>query len=116
MIEDIRIIFKSEQFASVKQAPKSTAKSCLPTKLERQTVHLALRIFNDQTAAVIQIQNSTRDVFKTQTEDFIRIVFSVWKIFKINTATKGLRRRDSLSLPLTYNNSRFYSFCGLQMA
>ena len=107
MIEDIRILFKSEQFASVKQAPKLTAKSCWPTKLERQTVHLALRIFNEQTAAAIQIQNSTRDVFKTQTEDFIRIVCSVWKIFNINTPTKGLRLRDSLSLPLIYNDSRF---------
>ena len=107
MIEDIRILFKSKQFASVKQAPKLTAKSCWPTKLERQTLHLALRIFNEQTAAAIQIQNSTRDVFKTQTEDFIRIVCSVWKIFNINTPTKGLRLRDSLSLPLTYNDSRF---------
>ena len=81
--------------------------ACWSTKLERQTVHLALRIFNVQTAAAIQIQNSTRDVFKTQTEDFIRIVCSVWKIFNINTPTKGLRLRDSLSLPLTYNDSRF---------
>ena len=55
MIEDIGILLKSEQFASVKQVPKLTAKSCLPTKLERQTVHLALRIFNEQTAAAIQI-------------------------------------------------------------
>ena len=114
MIEDIRILFKSEQFASVKQAPKLTAKSCWPTKLEQRTVHLALRIFNEQTAAAIQIQNSTRDAFKTQTEDFIRIVCSLWKIFKINTPTKGLRLRDSLSLPLTYNDSRFYSIRGLQ--
>ena len=91
MIEDIRILFKSEQFASVKQAPKLTAKSCWPTKLERQTVHLTLRVFNEQTAAAIQIQNSTRDVFKTQTEDFIRIVCSVGKIFNINTPSKVLR-------------------------
>ena len=58
-MEDIILLFKSEQFASVKQAPKLTAKSCWPTNLERQTVHLALRIFDEQTAAAIQIHNST---------------------------------------------------------
>ena len=77
-MEDVRLLFKSEQFASVKQAPKLT--SCWPTNLDCQTVHLALRIFDEQTAAAIQIQNSTRDVFKTQTEDFIRLICSVWKI------------------------------------
>ena len=97
-MEDVRLLFKSERFASVKQAPKLTAKSCWPTNLERQSVHLALKIFDEQTAAAIQIQNSARDViFKTQTEDFIRIICSVWKI----------RLRDDLSLPLTYNDPRF---------
>ena len=93
-MEDVRLLFQSEQFASVKQVPKLNAKSCWPTNLERQTVHLALRIFDEQTAAAIQIQNSTRDVFKTQTEDFIRLICSVWKIFNVNTPTKGIRLRD----------------------
>ena len=66
-----------------------------------------MRIFDEQTAAAIQIHNSTRDVFKTQTEDFIRLICSVWKIFNVNTPTKGIRFRDNLSLPLTYNDSRF---------
>ena len=64
-MEDVRLLFKSEQFASVKQAPKLNDKFCWSTNLERQTVHLALRIFDEQTAAAIQIQNSTGDVFKT---------------------------------------------------
>ena len=54
-MEDVRLLFKSEQFASVKQAPKLNAKSCWSTKLESRTVHLALSIFNEQTAAAIQI-------------------------------------------------------------
>ena len=106
-MEDVRLLFKSEQFTSVKQAPKLTAKFCWPTNLERQTVHLTLRIFDEQTAAAIQIQNSTRYVFKTQTEDFIRLICSVWKIFNVNTPTRGIRLRDNLSLRLTYNDSRF---------
>ena len=75
----VRILLKSEQFSTVKQEPKLTDKSCCPTKLERQTVHLDLRIFYEQTAATIHIQNSTRDVFKTQTEDCILIACSVWQ-------------------------------------
>ena len=93
---------------SLTQAPKLTAKSCWPTNLERQTVHLALGIFEEQTAAAMQIQNFTRDVFKTQTEDFIRLICSVLEIFNVNTPThKGIRPRDNLSLPLTYNDSIF---------
>ena len=106
-MEDVTLLFKSEQFASVKRASKLTAKFCWPTNLERQTVHLALRIFDEQTAAAIQIQNSTRYVFTTQTEDFIRLICSVWKIFNVNTPTRGIRLRDNLSLRLTYNDSRF---------
>ena len=48
-----------------------------------------------------------RDVFKTQTEDFIRLICSVWKIFNVNTLTKGICLRDNLSFPLTYNDSSF---------
>ena len=65
-MEDFRQLFKSEQFASDKQSPKLTAKSCWPTNLERQTVHLALRTFDEQTAVAMQIQNSTRDVVKLE--------------------------------------------------
>ena len=106
-MEDVRLLIKSEQFASVKQAPKLTAKSCWSTNLESQRVHLALRIFDKQTTAAIQIQNSTRDVFTTQTEDFIRLIFSVWKILNVNAPTKGIPLRDNLSLSLTYNDSMF---------
>ena len=58
-MEDVILLSKSEQFASFKQAPKLTAQSCWPTNLKRHTVHLPLRIFDEQTAAAIQIQNST---------------------------------------------------------
>ena len=94
-MEDVRLLFKSEQFASVKQAPKLTAKACLLTKLEHQNVHLALKIFNDQTAAALQIQNSIRETDKSQTHDLSK------------SFTKGKRLIDDLSLPLIYNDSRF---------
>ena len=58
------------------------------------------------TAAAIQTQNSTRDVFKTQT-DFYQNSLQYVENLQHHTPTKGLRLRDSLSLPLTYNDSRF---------
>ena len=36
-MEDVGLLFKSEQFASVKQAPKLTAKSCWYLKLKQRT-------------------------------------------------------------------------------
>ena len=104
-MEDVRLLFKSEQFASVKRAPKLTAKPCWPTKLELQTVHLALRILNEQNAAAIQIQTPIEKLNLRRKALFE--IFNVWKFFNVNTPTSGLRHRDNLSLPLTYNDSRF---------
>ena len=42
------------------------------------------------------------------TSDFICILLSLWKIFNINTPFKGIRLNDSLSIPLTLNDERFF--------
>ena len=46
--------------------------------------------------------------FRTPLEIYLKLKQrTVWKIFNVNTPTKGIRIRDNLSLPLTYNDFRF---------
>ena len=45
--EDIRLLYKSEQYSIVKQAHRLNSKACWPTSFERQNVNLALRVLND---------------------------------------------------------------------
>ena len=79
--DDFRTIYKLEQNSIAKFAPRLTAKACWPSKLERQYVKLALRIFVDSTSAALKISNEPRlERFKHQTAEFIDIIVMVWKI------------------------------------
>ena len=105
--EDVRLLYRSDQHSVLKLAPRLTAKSCWPSNLERQNVSLALRVFDDSTAAALAIQDSSRQTFNYQTSDFIKIITRVWKIFNVNTPVKGIHLKDEYSMPLRYNDARF---------
>ena len=107
LFEDIRLLYRSEQNSVAKLAHRLTAKSCWPSNLERQSVSLAHRVFNESTAAALTIQDYSRLKFKTNTADFVTIISNIWKIFNINTPNKGIRLNDELSHPLVNNDSRF---------
>ena len=84
-----------------KIAPRLTYKACWPSSLERQSVSLALRIFDETNVAALTInQSHVREVDRTQTN-------SVWKIFNINTTWKVHRLNDQDSFPLKLNDTRF---------
>ena len=105
---DIRIICKFEQNNIAKMAPRLTTKACWPSKLERQNVKLALRVFHESTSAALKIFNESRpDQFKCQTSDFIDIVVKMWKIFNINRPNKDVRFKDEYSKQLVHDDPRF---------
>ena len=105
--EDVCLLYRSDQHSVLKLASRLTAKSCWPSNLERQNVSLALRVFDDSTAAALAIQDSSRQTFNYQTSDFIKIITRVWKIFNVNTHVKGIHLKDEYSMPLRYNDARF---------
>ena len=75
---NIRQIYWLEQKIIDKFAPLLTAKACWPSKLERQNVKLALRIFDDSTSAALKICNEPRlERFKDNTAEFIDIIVMV---------------------------------------
>ena len=62
--EDIRVLYKEEQRSVAKTAHRLTVKSCWPSNLERQNVGMALRIFNDSTAAISLITRIWKTLMK----------------------------------------------------
>ena len=112
MFNDIRLLYKSEQHSTVKQAHRLNSKACWPTTLERQNVNLALRVFNESTSAALKIQNDSRSEFKNDTPYFIDIINKIWKIFNANSPFKHVHLKDEFSSPLTEDEWRF-SFLNL---
>ena len=109
VFEEIRQLYKSDQHAVAKLAPRLTSKACWPSTFEKQNVSLALRIFDGSTAAALNVNHQLRYHLSTnsQTADFISIMCTVWKIFNINTPNKGILLKDEFSIPLTNNDPRF---------
>ena len=105
--EDVRLLYKQEQHSFAKIAHHLTAKSCWPTSFERQSVKLALKVFNESTIAGLKIQNDARNPnFQTQTAEFVSIILDIWKIFNVSTPQKGTRLNDALSKPLVKDDPR----------
>ena len=57
VFEDIRILYKDDQHSVAKLALRLTSKGCWPSTLDRQNVYLALRIFDDSTAAALNVKH-----------------------------------------------------------
>ena len=104
--QDLRNLFKLEQNSVAKTAHRLTVKSCWPSSLERQNVNLALRIFNDSTAAALTVHASKYGQV-SETAQFISLICKVWKIFNINISNKDIRLNDELSMSLQSNDIRF---------
>ena len=81
-------------------------KSCWPSNLERQNVGLVLRVFNESTAAALQL-HASRENLSSHTSVFISLITNIWKIFNVNTPNKGFRLNDTNSMPLRNNDVRF---------
>ena len=108
ILEDVRLLYKDDQHSVAKLAPKLTSKSCWPSTFERQNVNLALRIFDDSTAAALNLVHLSRQIStNSQTADFISTICKVWKIFNVNTPNKGILLKDDFSKPISSNDPRF---------
>ena len=104
--QDLRNLFILEQNSVAKTAHRLTVKSCWPSSLERQNVNLALRIFNDSTAAALTVHAAKYNEI-SETAQFINLISKVWKIFNVGTPNKGIRLNDEFSMPLLNNDKRF---------
>ena len=105
--EDIRNLFKSDKCNVLKRAPKLTAKACCPSRLERQNVSFALKIYHETTIACLlawKMENKT--LHTNQTVQFLEIINKVWKIFNVNWVGKNIRFNDEYSAPISPSDFR----------
>ena len=107
--QDLRILFILEQNYVAKTAHRLTVKSCWPSSLERQNVNLALRIFDDSTAAALTVYAAKYKEI-SETAQFICLISKVWKISNFGTPNKGIRLNDEFSMPLLNNENGFNFF------
>ena len=71
-LEDLRKLNKSDIFNVLKKAPRLTSKACWSSKLERQNVKLALRIFHESTYRGLKAFNIDNEINKNnQTVEFL---------------------------------------------
>ena len=93
VFEDIRGLYKDDQHSVAKL----------------RNVSLALIIFDDSTAAALNVKHLSLHHYSTnsQTAELISTFCKLWKLFNINTPNKGFLLKDDFSIPLTYNYPRF---------
>lgn len=90
-------LHEAEQNNLLKLAPTLSLKALNPSTMERQNVKLALRIFNESTAAALQcsaVQHAKG------TADFINTILTWWRIVNVKTPRKGERLRDEMQSPI----------------
>ena len=105
--EDIRTLFKSDSYNVLKRAPKLTSKACWPSKLERQNVNLALKIFHDSTYCGLLTYKIEKGIVENnQTVAFLKLISIIWDIFNVNWVGKDIRFKNEYSAPLCPNDSR----------
>ncbi|KAI6658227.1 Transposable element P transposase [Oopsacas minuta] len=106
-IQDLRLLFKLNQFSVAKLSPKLNYKSCWSSVLDKQNVELTLRVFDYTNVAAFTLHQSKDYIQSNQTGDFIALICQVWKLINVNIPWKGVRLNDRDSLPLVRNDPKF---------
>jgi hypothetical protein len=97
----VRQLYNSEVDSVVKLAPGLTRKALYPSNLERQNVQLALKVFDEKVLVALDhfAAQTNKDVRGTQF--FISVIIKLWRIINVKSSNKGIRKRDSDSVPIT---------------
>ena len=86
---DLEKLYNYELSSIVKKAPSLTYKSLHPHSLERQSVSLALKIFDEKTITGLKMFMPV-----SNTHEFMKIINTYWNIVNVKTIFKGEHKRD----------------------
>ena len=101
------MLFKSEISDILKRAPKLTSKACWPSRLERQNVNLALKIFHESTYCCLTAFKIEKNIIdNNQTVEFLNSISNIWDVFNVDWVGKDVRLKNDYSAPLYPNDSR----------
>ena len=105
--EDLRSLYKSDISNVIKRAHKLISKACWPSRLERQNVNLALRIFHQSTYCGLTAFKIEKGIENdNQTVEFLKVIRNIWDVFNVNWVGKDVRFNNEHSAPLSPNDSR----------
>ena len=90
-----------ESNSLTKLAPSLTYKALCPTSLERQSVTLALKIFDEKVPVALKDHASELNSNFDGTAVFIQLINKLWKILNVKSVDKGIRKRDENSKPIS---------------
>lgn len=96
----VRDLYSSEKNSVLKLAPNLTHKSIFPNSLERQNVKLALKVFDEKTAAALVEYGTANQIDTSGTHVFICLIIKLFKILNVKSLDKGIRKRDIDSEPI----------------
>ena len=107
--QDLRNIYKSEQYSTAKIAHKLTSKVVWPSVLERQSVPLALAVWDQSTSNAVLLYNERNNI-SNQTYQFISLINRFWKMCNIHSPGKDIRLRDPDLKVFQLEDDRFVFF------
>lgn len=99
-VKRLKDLYNSEKHKPIKMAPLLSKKVLCPTKLERQNVLYAVRLFDEKNIATLKSLGSS-----LQTKHFLEIILTFWKVVNVKHALKGKHLRDSYQDPIRDINS-----------
>ena len=106
---NLRNIYKSEQYSNAKIAHKLTSKVVWLSVLEKQSVPLALAVWDQSTYNAVQLYNEKNHI-SNQTYQLISLITRFWKICNIHCPGKDIRLRDHDPKVFKLQDDRFVFF------
>jgi len=96
----LKQLYDSERTAVVKLAPGLTFTVLNPNNLQRQSVSLALRVFDEKLVAALSEYSKTVKCNFSGTQNFISTISQLWRICNVKHPLSGLRLNDPYSEPI----------------
>ena len=107
----LKQLHNAECDSLIKFAYRLSYKAFNSSTFERQNVKLALQIFNNFTAKALMILGEKLKIpFYSDTQAFIKIIVTWWKIVNVKGPNKGKRMKNNFEEPLTVDNSKARTF------
>lgn len=98
----LRKLHSLEAESLLTHAYKLTLKSLCPSNLEKQSVNLVHRIFNEYVIqALLTLGEKHCLPFYREVADYVRIIYVWWTVMNVNSPYKGARLKQNYAKPLT---------------
>ncbi len=94
----LKELYSSEKKSLIKLAPSLSHKALNPSNMDRQSVPLMLRVFNDKVVTALHMFAATKSDYDASlingTRVFIEMMLRVWKMLNVKHPLKGRNLRD----------------------